>query len=112
MVTRGWCCLPSSDSLNLDDPNSIYHYTSEESVAQLEEQLGSETRISFDVKKVFFKLWTREGGLSNPFEFNYEITSEDLINNHFKSNRTTKILVHGFSDAWPWAEPFAKGKYT
>ena len=110
-MARGWCgTLPLSDSLNLDDPNSIYNYMSEESVARLEEQFGLETRISFDVKKVFFKLWTREAGLSNPFQFNHETASEELLNNHFNPKRPTKVLAHGFVDSSSFAEPFAKGK--
>ena len=110
MISQGWCAvLPASYDLTLD-PNSIYNYVSEESVALLEARLALDAKISWDVTKVVFNLWTREGGISNPFEFNHETTPEELRNNNFNPNRPTKILAHGFHDGGTWAEPFAKGK--
>ena len=112
MIAQGWCAvLPSSQDFT-KDPNSIYNYISKESVALLEERFALDAKISWDVTKVFFKLWTREGGISNPFQFNHETTSEELINNNFNPDRPTKILAHGFSDSVEWANPFAEGKLS
>ena len=83
---------------------------SKESVERLEEKFTLDMEISWDVTKVFFKLWTREGGLSNPFQFNHETTPEELRQNNFNPNRPTKILAHGFTSDVSFAEPFAKGK--
>ena len=100
--------LPLTSNL-YEDPNSIYNYMSEETVANLEKRFASDLQISWNVDKVSFKLWTREGGFSTPFEFNHDTLIYELLDNHFDPNRQTKILAHGFSSDVSFAEPFAKG---
>ena len=94
-----------------EDPNSIYNYMTEETVARLEERYASELQISFDVNKVSYKLWTREGGIDAPFVFNHDTAPQQLLDNHFDPNRPTKVLSHGFSSDVGFAEPFAKGNF-
>ena len=83
---------------------------SKENIDRLEKEFGLDAEISWDVSKVFFKLWTREGGISNSFQFNHETTPEELRNHNFDPKRPTKVLAHGFTSSSSFAEPFAKGK--
>lgn len=107
-VAQIWCAvLPNTNTLD-DDPNSIYNYLSTESIGHLAERYSSDLEISWDVNKIFFKLWTRESGFSNPFEFNHETLVYDLLEHNFDPNRPTKVLAHGFTDSVSFAEPFAK----
>jgi len=107
-IAQVWCAvLPSPNNL-YEDPNSIYNYMSKETISQLEERFASDLQISWNVDKVSFKLWTREGGFLNPFEFNHDTLIYELLDNHFNPNRPTKILAHGFTSDVSFAEPFAK----
>ena len=111
MITQSWCAvLPTSNDDLFEDPNSIYNYMTEETVARLEERYASDLQISFDINKVSYKLWTREGGIDAPFVFNHDTAPQQLLDNHFDPNRPTKVLSHGFSSDVGFAEPFAKGK--
>ena len=111
MIAQSWCAvLPSSNTDPVEDPNSIYNYMTPESVARLEKRYASDLRISFDVNKVSYKLWTREGGFDKPFVFNHDTAPQQLLDNHFDPNRPTKVLAHGFMSDVGFAEPFAKGK--
>ena len=111
MITQSWCAvLPTSNDDLFEDPNSIYNYMTEETVARLEERYASDLQISFDVNKISYKLWTREGGIDAPFVFNHDTAPQQLLDNHFDPNRPTKVLSHGFSSDVGFAEPFAKGK--
>jgi len=109
MIAQSWCAvLPSSNDDPVEDPNSIYNYMTPESVARLEERYASDLQISFDVNKVSYKLWTREGGFDKPFVFNHDTAPQQLLDNHFDPNRPTKVLAHGFCSDVGFAEPFAK----
>ena len=109
-VAQIWgAIIPNTNTLD-DDPNSIYNYLSTESIGHLAERYSSDLEISWDVNKIFFKLWTRESGFSNPFEFNHETLVYELLEHNFDPNRPTKVLAHGFTDSVSFAEPFAKGK--
>merc|ERR1712038_242171 len=108
MIAQVWCAvLPPSNDL-FEDPNSIYNYMTKETVDRLEERYNSDLQISWDVNKVFYKLWTRESGFSNPFIFNHDTAPEQLRDNNFDPSRPTKILAHGFPSSVSFAEPFAR----
>ena len=108
--------LASSNPVNPDkmmptaqDPNNPMHYLNAESVAKLE----SNFKISTDLSRVKFYLWTPETGSDSPFEFNAETSPQELLNNGFKPERNTKFISHGWnSHGIEFSTPFVKGEYS
>ena len=77
----------------INDPNNIRHYVTRETIDDLE----SSIKISSDLSKVFFLLWTPENGPDNPLEFKAGVDPQVLLNATFDPTRDTKFLSHGWN---------------
>ena len=69
------------------DPNNITYYLSAEGIKQLENTFNS--RISTDLSKVRFYLWTPEHGSENHWIFKAGVDPKELLDHGFDPNRSS-----------------------
>ena len=68
-------------------------------------------KISSDLSKVKFVLWTAKNGANNPWEFKSGVDPKELLNRHFNSSQPTKFIAHGWTANWRMCKPFVEGNY-
>ncbi len=90
------------------DPNDLRNYILRSSMQHLEEKFG---KISTDLSKVNFHLFTPESGPTSPWEFKAGVDPKELLHRHFDPNRPTKFISHGWnSGGVGHSRPFVEGK--
>ena len=90
------------------DPNNITNYLSKEGIQHLEASI----RISTDLSKVRFYLYTPEHGSENHWIFKAGADPQDLLDHGFDPSRPTKFISHGWTaGAAGWVDNFAAGYF-
>lgn len=88
------------------DPNNLMNYLSKQTIDIME----ASNKISTDLSKVTFILWTPENGAANPWVFNAETDPKELLDHGFDPKRDTKFISHGWnSEGIGFAKGFAEG---
>ena len=72
-------------------------------------QEKSHEKISYDLSKVKFVLWTAKNGANSPWEFKAGVDPKELLKRHFNPSQPTKFIAHGWTRNWKEAKPFVKG---
>ena len=91
------------------DPNNITNYLTKEGIQRLEASF----RISSDLSKVRFYLYTPEHGSENHWIFKAGVNPQDLLDHGFDPSRPTKFISHGWTaGAAGWVDNFAAGYFS
>ena len=91
------------------DPNNITNYLTKEGIQRLEASF----RISSDLSKVRFYLYTPEHGSENHWIFKAGVNPQDLLDHGFNKSRPTKFISHGWTaGAAGWVDNFAAGYFS
>ena len=91
------------------DPNNITNYLTKEGIELLE----SSFRISTDLSKVRFYLYTPEHGAENHWNFRAGVDPQELLDHGFDPSRPTKFISHGWTgSAAGWVDDFAAGYFS
>jgi len=106
--------MSNDDPILLANPNLLVHYYTKENVQRLQEyqNLTAPSVVGDDdddYDSLYFALFTPEKGPQSPHIFTTSSSAYDLLEAGFRPERTTIILVHGYSSSYEvFAERFVQ----